>query len=258
MPTKTIKRTMSKLIDFTQYFPNLEFDDPTHTYRVGKTKLTSVSKVISELYEPFDRLGMAEKYAKSRGFTVEQVLNAWDVENNVKTQRGSDVHQFAEDYAYAKFVNFTEPPLPKDKQELAVVQFWNLVEQTPHLDVVGLETKFYNEDLRIAGTADVLLQNNKTGDITIADFKTNAALHSDFDNGVLKAVGLKNDNFGKYTVQFSLYQLLLEGATPFKVKNRRLIWLRASKSKYDKNLYQSFSTENVVEPMRKYLKERLK
>lgn len=66
--------------------------------------------------------------------------------------------------------------------------------------------------------------------------------------------GLRQSNFGKYSLQFSFYQILLELAG-FKVKGRVLIWL--DEDKKAKKLYKTFQTKNVTSDLLTLFKQKI-
>lgn len=243
------------MIDFSLHFPNLVFDEKSHTYTVDGQKLTSASRVISELYEPFDQDAQSKIYAEKHNLTQKEVLSAWQTSNKKETNEGSRVHDFAEKWTENKYIKKVKTPLPKSKQDLAVMMWWmDLFKVAPFIQIAGLEVQMYCLKYGIAGTADILLEDTRNGNIIIADWKTNKKLESDFNNGLLKHIELPVSNYNKYQVQFSIYQVMLEEAG-FKVVGRRLIWLRQDKT--TRKLYKTFATDDLTSQVRAYLEHRL-
>lgn len=242
-------------------FEDLEFDEPSHKYWIkGKEGiyLPSVSSLIKNFYEEFDSEIEGPKYAKKRGFATEQVLGAWDGENETAIHKGHKVHLFAEDYCNYIYFGGDKLYNPFCKQSLGVVEFWlNLPE---YIVPVAFELRMYHPEYGYSGTADIVCLNMKTGNLIIMDYKTNKELHTDYPYTdklfhVGESTGLMQDNFGKYSLQFSFYQILLERAG-FKVGGRVLIWLQQEVEK-PRRLYQTFQTIDLSKELNNLLENKL-
>ena len=235
-------------------FKKLHFLEEDHKYWVegDPRKITSVSTLLKFFYDEFDTETEAIKWAESRNLPVEMVLSAWTGEGDRANSHGSAVHLVGERYLDYKFLGKGTCPQPIDKQSLGAIQF--LEDLPDYLIPVASELQMYSERYWYSGTADIILLNLRNKKLVIADYKTNKALTDPYPKGLLYHVnpkyGLKQDNFGKYTGQFSFYQILLEEAG-FEVQSRVLVHLKEDKPK--KKLYRTFKTENVTEDLRHWL-----
>lgn len=232
-------------------FLGLEFYEDTHTYFVGGVRLPSVSSLIGNFYIPFDTPNEAIKYATKRQLDVDDILAGWKGENLISTSHGSAVHIFGEDYVKWKYFGIGTRPLPFDKQTLAVVQFWT--DLPPYFVPVALELQMYSRRFKYCGTADILLLNLNTGKFVIADYKTNKDLFDadpTFPSAPMlhldSSLGLLQNNFGKYSLQFSFYQIMME-EVGIDVTSRMLIWLREDKA--NKKLYTTYRTTNLTKSL---------
>lgn len=241
---------MNDLDELKKHFPGLEFDEPTHTYHVDGVKYPSVSGLLKNFYVPFDTENVAIGYARKHGFFTQDVLDAWEGNSTIATDRGTIVHLFGEDYVKWKYFGIGERPIVGCKQCLGVVQFWNSL--PTYIIPVALEIQMYSKKYGYCGTADILLYNTKTKEYYIADYKTNKELTSQYDQSGLLFIksshGLVQDNFGKYTLQFSFYQILLEDVG-INVTRRILIWLQEQP---DKKLYKTFRTIDLTSEIREW------
>ena len=106
----------------------------------------------------------------------------------------------------------------------------------------------FSETLRIAGTSDIILFNNKTGKFIIADYKTNEDLFKNYKGKTLLAPfeDLLDSPYNKYQLQLSMYQLLFEQCG-FEVESRRIIWLKPN------GTYENFKTEDLTQKLLKEL-----
>lgn len=153
-------------------FQDLEFDEPSHTYTVKGVKHTSVSKMIETLAPHFDDVSGSISYADKRGMDSIDVLKAWRGENNLSTTFGHQVHKFAEDYAIYKYFHNKERVYPSNLSELAAVQWFHDMIDTPgYLVPVVVELPMYHKDFPIAGTTDNLLYDTRDKTFLIHDWK---------------------------------------------------------------------------------------
>lgn len=235
-------------------FQSLEFDEETHTYWVDGEVYPSVSSLISNFYKPFNFEGVAQGYARKHGFGVDEVKQAWKGKNKRSTDVGSAVHKFSEDYAYYRYFGVGDKPSVVDKQGLGVVQYYN--DLPDYIEVVDLELQMYSKSYRYCGTADKVFFNHKTGYYIISDWKTNESLTSDYNKTPMlhlpQELGILQDNFGKYTIQLSFYQILLEDIG-VDVGSRVLVWLQEQE---DKKLYKAYRTQDVTTHLRQWLESR--
>ena len=235
-------------------FSELLFVEESHTYFVAGQKLPSVSSLITNFYDEFDTESEALKYSLKKRLDIDDVKGAWTGENVRSTTKGTKIHNFAEDYAKWKYFNIGEKPTAFCKQSLGVIEFWNNL--PTYLMPVALEIQMYSKKYGYCGTADILFYNLNDGTFVLGDYKTNKELFSNpkFPSKPLKLLskdlGLLQDNFGKYTLQFSFYQILLENIG-LEVSSRMLIWLRPDGS----NLYSTHRTKDVSKELRELLEK---
>lgn len=226
-----------------KYFSELDFNEERHEYKYRGKKFSSVSKYIKGFTKPFDAEKIAGFVAKNRGVTKDDILQEWENIKNEACDKGNRVHHFGEFY-HSHNLN------PSDGYEEAVVNFWADIPK--HIIPVINELQMFSEELGIAGTADILLFNTKTGKFIIADYKTNKDLFKNHKKQKLLADFdfLLDMPLSKYEIQLSFYQLLFE-QTGFEVENRIVVWLKPD-GKYEKyftrdlreNIEQTFKNED--------------
>ena len=245
-------------------FPGISFQEDIHKYTIAGQEdrpIKSVSALMKYFYEEFDSDTLAEKYAKSRKLDPEDVKLAWTGEGTISTTHGTKVHLFGEDYIKWKWLGeLDEPPVVFDKQSLGVKQF---LDSLPSYFVpVASELQMYHPEHWYCGTADIIFYNEKTGKLSIGDFKSNRVIEGDkYSEKPLKYIGekygLDSSNLSKYSVQFSFYQLMLENKG-FEFDTRVLIHL--TDDKFEKKLYKTYRTLDLTEDLDKWLltKEHLK
>ena len=221
-----------------EYFKELQFDAQKHSYEVRGKPLTSVSKTIHKYVEKVDFDKIAGFVAKKRGITKEEVLAEWEAKKIASCNQGTLVHTFGE--------NYNGMQKPTNGFEEAIVKFWDNIPD--YIEPFLFELQMFSETLRIAGTSDIILFNNKTGKFIIADYKTNEDLFKNYKGKTLLAPfeDLLDSPYNKYQLQLSMYQLLFEQCG-FEVESRRIIWLKPN------GVYENFKTEDLTQKLLKEL-----
>jgi len=248
MTKKEINKERKKLLNF---FSKLKFNEEKHEYSVDGKTLPSVSSLLKNFYEEFEKEKISYNYALKHSFSQEDVLSAWDGENKKSTTEGSRVHLFGEDFATAKYFANATTPLPMSKQDLGIIQWWiDCCDSVPYIIPLVLELQMYNLELGYAGTADIILLDTRDNSLILADYKTNKELFNNFGGKKLKLPkqDLLDDNFNKYQLQLSFYQIQLE-EMGYKVKARILVWLNEK----DGKLYQNFYCKDYTKELRQWL-----
>ena len=222
-----------------EYFKELQFDAQKHSYEVRGKPLTSVSKTIHKYVEKVDFDKIAGFVAKKRGITKAEVLAEWEAKKIASCNQGTSVHNFGENY-------FKGEKTPTNGFEEAIIKFWDNIPD--YIEPFLFELQMFSETLRIAGTSDIILFNNKTGKFIIADYKTNEDLFKNYKGKTLLAPfeNLLDSPYNKYQLQLSMYQLLFEQCG-FEVESRRIIWLKPN------GTYENFKTEDLTQKLLKEL-----
>ena len=238
-------------------FKDLVFEEEGHKYYVKGQEnrpIKSVSSLIKHFYEPFDADKVAPKYALDRGLEVEDVKLAWSGEGDIANKHGSNVHLIGEKYINWKYFKEGERPYPIDKQSLGCFQFIN--DLPSYMIPVAVELQMYSDKHWYSGTTDFVILNTKTNKFIVADWKSNNTI---VEKGYFKKPPLFHidkkhklvaDNHGKYSTQFSFYDILLE-ERGFEVEHRVLIHLSENKNK--KKLYTTYRTPDIKPCLKKWL-----
>ena len=246
-----IKKIRKQILE--AYSNKLQFVEETHQYFLDGVEYTCVSDVIKR-WENNDREEMLEGCAKKAkwkkdykyyGMTKEQIRELWDKNKDDACEFGTTVHGFGESMFYwmigeddkilpeYKEQFKGEEPVPMNKHEGAVLQFWKDI---PECFVPVLaEAKVFNQDgTPYAGTFDILFyyykgKDNPKNGLVVFDYKTNKELTSDYCRAKNKMMlppfnDLFEESLSHYQLQLSLYSVPLE-KLGFKVIGRRVIWL---------------------------------
>lgn len=259
-------------------FKDLEFYERDHIYLLNGKRLASVSSIGSRFEsKPFDTDLQAELYAARKGMTAQYWKDKWTCNSFRATSLGTKSHEFGESLAYLKAghpefirpsvikqylekLNYLAPIHPKEE---AVEKFLDELPSCYHL--VLNEARVYsgknsdesrNLKERICGTFDMLYFYDGEGDdekagFVVFDYKTNKDLFSEYNerNHVMLKhpfQDLFQESYGEYTIQLSLYALMLEDIG-INVLDRRIVWLKDDAS------YEIVPLEDVSERLRQVL-----
>jgi hypothetical protein len=210
-------------------FKKLKFKEENHIYSVDDKKIPSTSSLIKQFYKDFDSEKVSSFVAKKEGVSQQEVLDKWTEINLEAINRGTKVHEFAEDYCNGLDVK------PFCVQSQAVVDFWDSL--PAYYELVFVELQMCNEEYWYAGTTDFVLLDKRDGSLVIGDYKTNKDLFKSYNNMLPPFDLLKDNPYNHYQIQFSYYQILLE-QLGYRISNRLLVWL-----KHDGG-YETYNTSN--------------
>lgn len=174
---------------------------------------TSGTAFVHSFCPPFDPDGaIAERKARERGVSVEQIRFEWRQKGAEACETGTRIHETCEDALRGRaFRN-----APRDEHErLLMAAGWEACRRIMSgCDILGVEQIVGDLDCQIAGTIDLLVRDRATGGVVICDWKTNAKVdfRNDYREGsrLLEPVShLHNCSGELYTLQLNLYQYLL-------------------------------------------------
>lgn len=240
-----------KLKELEEYFSDIKFEKSTHTYKVGKTKLKSVSGCLSMIGNKFDP-SISKYSAIKEKTTQENVLKRWDKIKRRSLKKGNYSHDFAEDYINGKV--YREKGY-SNSQTRGILQY---LDSLPKHIVYGIpEIKVYNLKYRIAGTMDLPLYNQETEKYIISDWKTNVNIYKNFNYQKLK----KPFDFmldmpaNKYQLQLNFYEFMIKDAG-FDVESKNIVWLNHDERTGKE--YKTFDINDYQELIKKWLDDNRK
>lgn len=179
----------------------------------------NVTKLVQGQFPPFEREKIAgwlvNNSTKYCDYTEEELLQEWED----RKDSGSAVHKELENYILSGKI----PILPKAISGMN----WYDREMAFFGDQVFPEVIVFSEELKVAGTVDLLVYNSKTGECHIFDWKTSKKIDR---NGRKQAItqacaGLTDCRFDQYSLQLSVYSYILENYHEIKVANQYMVQL---------------------------------
>lgn len=261
-------------------FKGLVFEEGPHKYYLkddnGKTmEMMSVSHFTHGFVKEDDWDEIAARYAVKHDMEVDDVKKMWHENNITSTSRGSITHFYGEMLMNLLIGNEDVVKenmkmqyqdgylIPYCAKEEAIMKYYTDILNNDNVFPIMPETKVHTyvgegKSFRqgVAGTFDIALAMRTKGKIGVCihDFKTNKDLYNDFSRTKGKMLLPPFDDFFEepfslYTLQLSMYQLMLE-RLGIEVIDRRLIWLK------DDGTYEKIKTENMVERLRAVLSSK--
>lgn len=197
------------------------FDELNHKYTNPENGIDYISATtLLGKYKPkFDLDKNAANVARREGLTVEEVKTYWKDLNRISTTRGTAIHSILENYIKTR---------ERGEEEKELVDY---IERELKLNSefeANAEERLYNDEYYIAGTADIILENNKF--FKIWDLKTNKKFR--FTNTFKEDVflldpvdHLVNCEYSNYALQLSLYAYMKEALTGKKCIELRILHL---------------------------------
>jgi len=193
----------------------INFNEANHKYWSiinGKEIVyTSGTTFVNKFLPKFDPDGsILKQSAAKQGVTPYELQKTWNENKRQSAKYGTRIHESMEDMMLGRKLRNK----PMDDREKIV---FNVARKAAdklleRLDILGIEKIIFDEDLKLAGTIDLLARSRKDGSIYILDYKTNKDLG--IDNkwrkfGLPPIEHIADTNYGHYMMQLNLYRYLL-------------------------------------------------
>ena len=222
-------------------FKDFKFFEQDHHYEFkGKTIGMSVTRLIEEYVNEFDSEAIAEKVAQRDGKTIQDVLNEWKLKNEQSLEKGHLGHLYAQSLWSGEL--YQEP---KNERILGISASLEIIKQQANNFYQDFKDKFEHiadefvvgsEEFDIASCIDHLFYNKLTGDLVIADYKTNTDIHKSekyAKNMKVPLNHLKDFTLNHYYIQLSLYKYLVEKYTNIKVGETFIVYFSENAKNYE-------------------------
>lgn len=193
------------------------FNKENHTYFNPLTQryYMSVSKVLSNYKEPFDKEFFAAKKARQEGITKEEMIARWDKNNKDACDKGQTIHNIVEQYL-------------KDGEvidEALIAEFKKIFNKADYKRVLSEEI-VYSDMHEIAGTSDLICDvDNDLFDVY--DFKTNKnfLFYNKFGKYLKSPLNnLQQCQYNDYSLQLSFYAYMYGMITNKKVRKISILY----------------------------------
>ena len=198
---------------------NIVLNKDTHKYKLlthPEINFTSVTTYVEYFFEGFDAPKVAtnliNNYPKYADRTIESLIADWDA----AAAYGTKVHDEIENW----IKNDVEP------QTIKAIQGKNWLQNYQMKSDIDISSELivYSSELKIAGTVDILAQDNNTGQYELIDWKTSKKIETvsyGYKMGTHDVTeNVMDCNFYHYALQLSLYRYLLEEYYDIRIHNQ--------------------------------------
>lgn len=235
-----LKKELETFSDF-KFFP----DDHHYEFKGNRVGI-SVTRLIEQYANEFERDLIASKVAIRDNKLVSAVLAEWEYKNKFACEKGSTCHE----YAQTRWTGEEWKLLPFDSsyEYLAAVEkiksqadnfkrnYEDILEHFHDEFIVG------SEEFDIASAIDHLFINKLTGGLVLVDYKTNSILKGYNDDGkntkYVKKMKpplhhLEDVTLNHYYIQLSIYKYLIEKYTNLKVDEMFIVYFSENIENYE-------------------------
>jgi ATP-dependent exoDNAse (exonuclease V) beta subunit len=222
------------------------FDTPSHTYtnKITDEKYISVTTLISQFKDPFDKDKWSKIVADKKGTTQDKILGLWETITKNAQERGTKYHKIMEDYIKDGVI--------LEEYKNVITSFAQKIKGINDDDTaVESEKLLYNHNYKIAGTADLVLTNSKG--FHIFDFKTNKKInfYNKYNTFFKEPIDhLMQCEYNTYAIQLSMYAFMLEELIQLPCLSLRLFYLREFQ---DKTFWQEMNTPYMKDSVKNLL-----
>ena len=236
---------MKKIL--TDTFKDFKFFEKDHHYEFkGKRVGISVTSLISQYENEFDKYNIASMVANRDKKDITQVLKEWQYKADFACTKGSTCHEFAqtrwtkEPYVLDKFDNSDEYLNAVLKIQNQAVNFYEDYKDV--FESLFAELVVGSEEFDIASAVDHLFYNKLTGGLVLVDYKTNSILKGYNDDGKntkyakkmkFPLNNLKDITLEHYHLQLSIYKYLIEKYTNLKVDEMFIVYFSENIENYE-------------------------
>ena len=202
---------------------NIKLNKEEHIYKLDDSphlNFDSVTTFIGSFFEEFDAPKIAKKLegkGRYQDMTAEDLIDSW----KKAADYGTLVHEELENQ-----INFKTPV--KEKKSFQGIEWLKQYIVKSNFDIYS-EAIVYSQELRLAGTIDLLLFDKYYGTYNILYWKTSKRISH---NAFKKKKGnheitsnIDDCNFNHYALQLSLYRYILENYYSLKISEHIIIHL---------------------------------
>lgn len=235
---------------------NISLNEKTHIYNInGDTKFTSVTKWIHSHFEPFipdkviDNMMNSPKWPQNKYFgkTKDEIKQLWKHNGLNAAKEGTKLHYDIECYYNNEKVN-----KHTQNNSIEYKYFIEFAKEFAHLKPWRTEMKVYSPELRLAGSIDMIFENDD-GSLMIYDWKRCKDISkSAFGNKSARTSCIEHipdSNFWHYSIQLNTYKAILEKHYNKSVSDMVLVCLHPDKKTFEifqvpdlnKEIYELFN-----------------
>lgn len=259
----------------------IQFFEDDHKYIITcdqNSKYTSVTTWNHSHFPHFDSDKIIENMMKGKnwkeghkywGLTAEEIKKLWDENKNSVSGAGTDMHFEIEcfmnnpdlepGYTHKDLYEFyfkNTDLLDHDFRPLEWKYFIDFIKETPDLKPYRTEWTIFDEDLKMAGSIDMIYENSD-GTLSIYDWKRvkNITAVNSFNKFAINNIicHMPDSNFWHYSLQLNTYKGILERKYNKKIKDLYLVRLHPES---EEKTYELIPLPDLSSDISKLFEER--
>ena len=202
---------VDEIIKKLEYYnsPEFKFNSKYHKYTYDNEPFISVTQFISKFHKEFDSDYWSKKKAEETGKDQNELLKEWKEIGDRANEIGTKTHNWIENYYNREYQE-----LPIDMDVIDRINKFNIIyaKHLYKLIPIKFEQRIFSKKWKIAGMIDSLFLYKDN--IIMIDHKTNKKFKMDddfsFENLLAPFELYKRNQFNEYSIQVSLYKLILK------------------------------------------------
>ncbi len=240
-----------------EYFSGYKFFSDDHHYELDGVRVgTSVTTLIHDYTNPFDKDKVAFNQAIKYGVDKEEILENWRIENLFSTIKGTLVHEYAQglwngEVVLPNYEEIEEIDIERLKKafEKSSKQALKFYEENKHnLELFADEFIVGSREYDVAGSIDNLLYDKEKQGLILIDYKTNKEIkrNSFGSKKMLSPLdNIEDCNYNHYCLQLNIYKYLIEKYTDTKIKSTFIVYFDENKDDYEKIRIKNYKEEAI-------------
>jgi len=210
-------------------FKHIIVDTENHGYKIDDKNLISATTLVSRLKPDFDKEGVSKRVAERDGLTQEEVLQQWEKKGEQGRDRGTRLHTYIEDLMVDKIDPITRAVNNRIEAMNAFDKVWEKLASKLKAKLEYQECVVGDAQYGVAGRVDAIFRCTIKGTESkhIFDWKTGKfRIDNHYEKLLPPFNDLDNCELNYYSIQLSLYRLIIEKNTDFKLSDSYLVHLR--------------------------------
>jgi len=234
-------------------FNTIEFTAIGHTYTINGNAARSVTELLNAYVKPFESEYWAKRKAAELNLEVEEILKRWEFNAKLSKTKGSLVHSFIESIFCAYDFDYPEHVILNEFGYDPIQDAFNQITLQVHKFMADIQDKMFpvatefvigDPEYLVCGTIDQLFYNQKSDKLEIWDWKTNKEIKTTSRYYHLAPLNhIPDTELDHYSLQLSLYKLILEKNTGLELGNSYLTWFNENTAQYQIFRTKDYSVE---------------
>jgi len=216
-------------IELQKAFSHIIFYEDGHKYidTIKNKQLISVTTKKKEYLHPFDK-NLVVKCAAKEGCEVAELQSRWDEASYIGRERGTLLHNYCQSLSFRKVSKIDVSLFPHT--EKLIGQIHNFFEDYKHWKTLAVECVIGDDE--VAGQFDRIVEDEKTGEIYLVDYKFQKSFKDSYGKFMLYPYNqYPQDTLHEYGWQMSEYKSILENKG-FKIDGMKLVHFNYEDSNY--------------------------